>query len=117
DFLDDIGWQASAIGAKILQKELEHRNVPKDASIIDIGAGTGLVGLELNKFGYTNLSAIDISYGMLDEAKNKKVYSEFILANINTDINIESKNIPFDNGISIGLFFTGHAEPHGFENV
>ena len=46
--------------------------------IIDAGAGTGLIGVELKKLGYTNLCALDISAEMLREAKKKEVYTEFI---------------------------------------
>lgn len=56
---------------------------PKDQiKIIDAGAGTGLIGVELKKLGYTNLCALDISADMLNQAKKKEVYNEFICASL-----------------------------------
>ena len=37
------------------------RWVEPGASILDAGAGTGLVGVELHRLGYTDLTAMDIS--------------------------------------------------------
>ena len=49
-----------------------------EMKIVDAAAGTGLIGVELNKLGYTNLCALDISPEMLDEAKKKNVYTKFL---------------------------------------
>ena len=57
---------------------------PKDEiKIMDARAGTGNVGVELSKLGYTNLHALDISQEMLNEAKKKKVYKKVICAALN----------------------------------
>lgn len=49
--------------------------VPKDASILDAGAGTGIAGQQLYHLGYYNLTGIDLSQGMLAEAEKKNVYT------------------------------------------
>lgn len=53
------------------------RYVPKEARILDAGAGTGLAGVLLAKQGYNDLLAMDLSQGMLEEARKKKAYREF----------------------------------------
>ena len=50
------------------------RYVPKEARILDAGAGTGLVGELLARQDYKNLTAMDLSIGMLEEARNKNCY-------------------------------------------
>lgn len=46
----------------------------RDAHVIDAGAGTGLVGAALKDVGFSNLTALDYSAGMLDLAATKGIY-------------------------------------------
>lgn len=48
----------------------------KHIEILDMGCGTGLVGEELKKLGYTKIVGIDASKGMLDTAAKKQAYDE-----------------------------------------
>ena len=50
------------------------RYVSADASILDAGAGTGLVGASLKVLGYDQIEAIDISQEMLDQAAKTGAY-------------------------------------------
>lgn len=53
------------------------RYIPEpEALILDLGAGTGMVGVALAELGFTNLSGSDISQKMLDQAAEKQVYRE-----------------------------------------
>jgi len=38
----------------------------KNCKILDAGCGTGLVGIELKKCGYSNIDGVDFSQNMLD---------------------------------------------------
>ena len=82
---------------------------PKDEiKIIDAGAGTWLMAVELQKLGYTTLCALDISKGMLNEAKKKNVYKKFICAAL-TDKKIpEIQTGEFDALICGAAMFKGH---------
>ena len=68
----DFGWYGP-----IRAVESTIRYVKKDCRILDAGAGTGLVGKLLAKRGFDNLVAMDLSAGMLEEARKKNVYTEF----------------------------------------
>lgn len=77
-----------------------------DTPILDVGAGTGLVGECLYKTGNKKIFGIDISKEMLEQAKLKKCY--FFL--INTDV---TKKIPIKSNsigaiVSAGTFTHGH---------
>jgi len=48
----------------------------KDARLLDAGAGTGLFGQRLHQRGYRDIVGIDVSEGMLEEARKKGVYLE-----------------------------------------
>ena len=82
---------------------------PKDEiKIIDAGAGTGLMAVELQKLGYTNVYALDISQEMLNEAKKKNVYKKLICAALTDQRIPEIKTGEFDALICGGSMFKGH---------
>ena len=49
--------------------------IAKEGRILDAGVGTGTIGQYLNRLGYHHLFGIDLSLGMLAEARKKKVYT------------------------------------------
>ena len=49
-------------------------NIAKDAAILDMGWGTGLIGVKLAEKGYTNIDGVDASPGILDVARQKNIY-------------------------------------------
>ena len=82
--------------------------------IIDAGAGTGLIGVELKKLGYTNLCALDISAEMLKEAKKKEVYTEFICTSLNGQSIPQIKSEQFDALTCGGALITGRIGSSAF---
>lgn len=91
------------------------QNKPIDQiKVIDTGAGTGLIGAELKRFGYTNLCALDISNEMLDEAKKKEIYTEFICTSLNGQPIPEIKSGQFDGLICGGALMTGRIGSSAF---
>lgn len=46
------------------------------ASVLDMGCGTGLVGVYLKERGFNNIVGVDASAGMLEKARTKSVYTE-----------------------------------------
>ena len=81
---------------------------------IDAGAGTGLVGIELKKLGYTNLYVLDISTEMLREAKKKEVYTEFICTSLNGQSIPQIKSGQFDALTCGGALITGRIGSSAF---
>ena len=60
-----------------LQKALP--KLDKDAvQILDIGAGSGMIGEKLRERGFTNLVAIDLSPKMLALAEKKNIYKAMV---------------------------------------
>ena len=87
--------------------ELFTRYVPREARILDAGAGTGLVGELLARQGYSNLVAIDFSQGMLEEAGRKNVYRGLQQMVMGEPLAFDSGS--FDAVISVGVLTVGHA--------
>ena len=90
-----------------------HVNNP--AKILDAGAGTGLVGECLTALGYKDLVAMDLSQGMLDEAKKKNIYNEFHQMALGVSLDFSSDE--FDAVISVGVFTQGHAPANSFDEL
>ena len=98
----DFGWIAP-------QRVVDHfvKHVPKDARILDAGAGTGLVGELLHKLSYPSLVAMDLSQGMLEEARKKGVYQEFHQMVMGETLDFPSDS--FGAVITVGVLTVGHA--------
>lgn len=92
------------------------RHVPVDnGAILDAGAGTGQVGDGLAVLGYRELTAIDLSEGMLRVAAGRKVYGE-----LKRQVLGEPLDFPDDTFaafVSAGSFGPGHAPPDGLDEL
>jgi SAM-dependent methyltransferase len=82
--------------------------------IIDVGCGTGLVGLELNNLGFLNFDGIDISQEMIDIAQGRG-YNSLFLGNLNKSLPIGSKS--YDAALCVGVFTHGHVGPERFSEL
>ncbi len=105
-----FAWNAPGITSAVLAK-----HVAKPARILDAGAGTGLVGEALSRLGYTDIVAIDLSMGMLEEARRKQVYSEFHQMVLGETLAFETA--VFSAVISVGVFTLGHAPASAFNEL
>ena len=95
--------------------EVAVRYMSKDARILDAGAGTGLVGKLLADQGYSELVAMDLSEGMLVEARKKSVYKEFHQMAMGETLGYPSDS--FDAVISVGVLTVGHAPPKSLDEL
>ena len=88
-----------------------------DLKIIDVGAGTGLIGIELQKLGYSNLQALDISPEMLKEAKKRNIYKRFFCVALSDQQIPEIQTGEFDALICAGSLLAGHIRAAAFEEM
>ncbi|MBO1346685.1 MAG: methyltransferase domain-containing protein [Hormoscilla sp. GUM202] len=58
----------------------------KEASILDAGAGTGMVGEALGELGYSKITALDLSSEMLEVARKKGVYQALYQGKLEAEI-------------------------------
>ena len=86
-----------------------------DTPILDVGAGTGLIGKEMNASNDLELDAIDISPEMLKAAKLKNCYSKIIEADLTKNLNIESDH--YGAIVSAGTFTHGHIGPDALNEL
>ncbi len=102
DLDTDFGWISPQRTSDTLAKY-----VPKEASILDAGAGTGLVGQRLHDLGYRNMTAMDLSQGMLEVARKKNIYQDFDQMVMGE--RLEYATDRFDAAVVVGVFTLGHA--------
>ena len=88
--------------------------VGKNIKIFDAGCGTGLVGIELKKFGYTNVDGADLSKKLLDLVPND-LYKKLEQIDLNKPLNKKS-NI-YDAVLCVGTFTFGHVKPPALDEL
>ena len=107
---DMIDWNYS--GPKETVQIFKKYAKNKDIKIYDAGCGTGLVGVELKKFGYKYFDGADLSQKLLDLVP-KKLYQN--LSKVDLNKNIEVKNNTYDAIMCVGTFTFGHVKPHALD--
>jgi SAM-dependent methyltransferase len=88
--------------------ELAARYLPAGASILDAGAGTGLVGQQLEARGFRRLTALDRSNAMLDQARKKGVYHRLVQGPLQDSAALFGRG-SFDAVTAVGVFTFAHA--------
>ncbi|MBT3855091.1 MAG: methyltransferase domain-containing protein, partial [Thiotrichales bacterium] len=86
----------------------------KDTPILDVGAGTGLIG-EYLKLSSREIDAIDISPEMLNIARLKNCYSKIIEADLTKRLLINDNH--YGAIVSAGTFTHGHVGPDVFDEL
>ena len=110
DLDEEFGWIGPQRAAEIFAS-----HVPKEAKILDAGAGTGLVGEVLARLGYKDLVAMDLSPGMLEEARKRNVYQEFHQMVMGEPLDYATDS--FDAVVSIGVLTVGHAPASSLDEL
>ena len=94
-------------GPKETVEAFKRHSLNKNIKIFDAGCGTGLVGLELKKFGYKNIYGADLSKKLLNLVP-KNTYKSLEQIDLNKPLNKE-KNI-YDAVMCVGTFTYGHVK-------
>ena len=114
EYVEDLFDQYAPKFEHLLVEKLEYR-IPKIitdmiikthpskalGSVLDLGCGTGLAGLELTQF-CKNLDGVDLSKSMLEQARAKGVYDKLIHGDIIE--HLTEADLDFDYFISTDVF-------------
>ena len=112
---EDFALNSNYISPQKISSFFNKHSRKTDTPILDVGAGTGLIGKFLNSKGKKKIFGIDISSEMLDQAKRKGCYSSLIELDITKKISF--KDNFFGAVVSAGTFTHGHVGPDAFDEL
>ena len=109
---DMVDWNYTAPKetVSILKKYVFNKN----SKILDAGCGTGLVGIELKKYGYSNIEGVDFSQNMLDLVP-QSIYKKIEKIDLNKALKFKD-NI-YDAIMCVGTFTYGHVKPKALNEL
>ena len=115
DFVLQTGYQSYVRIAEIFVAHFS-----RIGAVLDVGCGTGVVGVELRRKGVDKIDGVDISDAMLAKAGEKTVdgapaYRDLISADLTQNLDIPDAK--YSGLISAGTFTHGHLGPEVFNEL
>ena len=110
--LTDGEYQQPARCAAALKAVLPDEN----ATILDVGCGTGLSGLALKEAGYSSIDGCHLSQGMLDKAADLDLYGRLFTCDLNKPP-LDARDGMYDAVTAVGVFSFGHIEPDAIDEL
>jgi len=109
DLVAGYGYNAHLLSAQALAEACANRN----ARVLDLGCGTGLVGQALTEHGFNNIDGFDASEKMLEQARPKGIYRQLMIGDIRAPNALTADS--YDAAIAVGVFGGGHVGPGDLE--
>tara|TARA_B100002019_G_C21207630_1_gene567589 strand:+ start:184 stop:810 length:627 start_codon:yes stop_codon:yes gene_type:complete len=107
---DMVEWNYT--GPKETVEVFKKYNENKEILIFDAGCGTGLVGLELKKFGFKYFHGADLSQKLLNTVP-ENLYQKLIKVDLNKPIDVRDNY--YDAIMCVGTFTFGHVQPQALD--
>jgi len=107
DFIERMSYVLHSLVAKIFRRE-----GGTTARILDVGCGSGAIGMEL---AGRRIDGLDLSPAMLAVAVEKGVYTRLIEGDILAELPLETG--VYQGIISAGTFTHGHVGPEGLDEL
>ncbi len=102
DLLNKYGYCAHEIAVKAFSKVQADRS----GTVLDVGCGTGLAGLELSRLGYDSIDGVDVSKGMLNKARELGIYRKLFQLRIGSEVLTDL--VGYSGVLCSGSFGLGH---------
>ena len=106
----DWNYQAPQNTVKLFNQYAPNQNI----NILDAGCGSGLVGSELQKYGYTKITGVDFSQEMLNLIPDN-IYKNLELIDLNENLKYEDNF--YDAITCVGTFTYGHVKAHALDEM
>jgi len=109
---DMVSWKYTAPQETVLV--LKKYALNNKCKILDAGCGTGLVGIELKKCGYSNIDGVDFSQNMLDLIP-QGIYKKIEKIDLNRPLKFKTNM--YDIVMCVGTFTYGHVKPQALDEL
>ncbi|KAF4976649.1 hypothetical protein FZEAL_6711 [Fusarium zealandicum] len=114
DDVDKEQYVAPQSASDYVVKYLGTRDIAS-VKILDAGCGTGLVGQHLAKRGAKQVQGIDLSPGMLEVARQTRVYQSLSVADLSQRLDLPDHS--YDVVVCVGTMTQGHVGPEAFDEL
>ena len=115
DYDRDVFERSGVVGSARIADLLAGAVADRTTRVVDLGCGTGAVGVRLAEHGFGRVTGLDLSPEMLDVARGKGVYDHLDVADLN-EATLSTRYPAFGASVSAGTFTHGHvgagAVPH-----
>lgn len=85
--LGEAGYVSPGVCARLFAAHFPRREAP----VVDLGCGTGLLGAELAKLGYSRIDGVDFSREMLAAAARRGCYASLVAGDLNRGLDVASE--------------------------
>ncbi|XP_071100955.1 methyltransferase-like protein 27 [Haliotis cracherodii] len=123
DFAEDyeqeylnVGLRSHVVVGDFMAKTIPKEQRPK-VKILDVAAGTGLLGTELKNHGFTQIDALDPAEKMLNVARRRNIYQRLICAFMNKNRNDTIETDYYDNIVASAAFNEGLLQCDAFQEM
>ena len=96
------------VSPRLVAEGLARHWPPGQSPVLDIGCGTGLVGVEAARLGYPCLDDIDLSAAMMSVAASRGLYRRLLEADLNRPLAMADGE--YAAVVSAGTFTSGHVD-------
>jgi len=102
--LEGLDYRSPVTVANLLADHMANRQ----GAVLDVGCGTGLAGQNLADHGFAVIDGLDYSPEMMRVAARRRVYRNFIEADLHATLALPSAS--YDGAVGCGIFTHGHVD-------
>ena len=111
DLTERWGYTSPQLAVHLLTTSMQTKSI----AVLDAGCGTGLVGSHLKRHGINDITGIDYSPGMLEQAKAKGIYRSLLMMDLNKPLDLPANS--FDAVTCVGTFTSAHVKPEAVNEL
>lgn len=104
---------------EIINQVTSGLNLQQDAAILDVGAGTGIIGQGVHKEGFNNIEALDASEGFAENLGNLGIYNKVHCMYLGQGLDVYPTEMKghYDVVTASGVFMPNHMPKEAMDDI